>query len=161
MTTVSVGFLTSGCSALDGLASLFSSAAKPSTAAITLTAAADINPDIDSRPSPVWVRVYQLRSVGVFQLADFEQLFTNDSTVLGAEILSRSEYVLTPKQSLSLVEPPIKILSDCQFIGVIAAYHEIAKATWRSYVEVSPLDHDYSLAVTLDHLAVSLSLEDA
>ena len=67
-------------------------------AIMTITAGADTNPDATGRPSPVVVRVYQLKTDASFNGADFFALFDDDQKVLGAELISRDEFVLTPAE---------------------------------------------------------------
>src|SRR6185436_10305384 len=64
--------------------------------AMTLVASADTNPDRSGRPSPIVVRVYQLKTDAAFSGADFFALYDDDQKVLGAELITRDEYVLNP-----------------------------------------------------------------
>ena len=47
-------------------------------AAMTLVATADTNPDGSGRPSPIVVRVYQLKTDGAFKGADFFALYDDE-----------------------------------------------------------------------------------
>lgn len=150
LAALSVVGMLPGCSG-----DFFKSDPKPSEFSLVLSASPSLNPDIEGRPSPIWVRVYQLRSVGVFKTAEFEPLFANDVAVLGAEMLERSEFVLTPNQVVE-ANDPIKVHEDTRFIGVIAAYHEINLAKWRDIVEMAPKDQKVALSVSLDRVALRL-----
>lgn len=55
---------------------------------------ANINPDENKRPSPVFVRLYELKSPDVFQKADFIDLYEHDTKVLGADYINKQ--VLKP-----------------------------------------------------------------
>src|SRR5262245_39721791 len=68
------------------------------TASMTLAVSADANPDATGRPSPVVVRVYQLRTDAAFLTAEFFPLFDDDRKALGAELISRDEFVLAPSE---------------------------------------------------------------
>ena len=142
-----------------GCASWFTEDPRPSTLVWRLETTPGVNPDIAGRPSPIWVRVYQLRSIGVFSGAEFVSLFENDMDVLGAELLQRAEYVMTPHQVIDPQQDPVSLHEDTRYIGVCAAYHEIDRAFWRDTVAVTPLNEDYSLTVKLDRLALRLDLE--
>jgi type VI secretion system protein VasD len=150
--------LLSAAGALSGC-SMFSGGPRPSTIVWSLKAEPGVNPDVTDRPSPIWVRIYQLRSIGVFGGAQFQPLFDGDIDVLGAEMLQRSEYVLTPNQSIDPQPKPVNLHQDTRYIGVIAAYHEIDRAFWRDSVEVKPVDEDYTLKIGLDRLALRLDLQ--
>jgi type VI secretion system protein VasD len=143
--------LLAGCSLFDG-------DPRPGTISWTLEAEPGVNPDVTDRPSPIWVRVYQLRSVGVFGGAAFQPLFDGDIDVLGAEMLQRYEYVLSPNQVIDPAPTPTELHEDARYIGVVAAYHDIDRAFWRDTVEVASLDTDYTLRITLDRLALRLDL---
>jgi type VI secretion system protein VasD len=54
----------------------------------------NINPDENKRPSPVYVRVYELKSPTVFQKADFIDLYERDTAILGADFVNKQ--VLKP-----------------------------------------------------------------
>ena len=54
----------------------------------------NINPDENKRPSPVYVRVYELKSPTIFQKADFIDLYERDTTILGADFVNKQ--VLKP-----------------------------------------------------------------
>src|SRR6516225_1133771 len=58
---------------------------------LTLTAAADANPDARGRASPLAVRVYVLKTPGAFQSTDFFTLYDKDVATLGADLIQREE----------------------------------------------------------------------
>lgn len=49
---------------------------------ITITAAADVNPDDKGRAAPILVRLYELKSEGTFESADYFSLQTNDKALI-------------------------------------------------------------------------------
>ena len=93
----------------------------------------DVNPDMNGRPSPVVIRIYQLKSDGAFAQAEFFALFDDDRKVLGAELLGREEYELAPgeQRTLELTGPP-----EAHFMGTVAAFQGIRSATWRALVPI-------------------------
>jgi type VI secretion system protein VasD len=110
-------------------------AAKPvvTTVAVTLTAGADANPDARGRASPLTVRVYAMKSPGLFEGADFFSLFEKDQATLGAELVQREEVLLRPGESRKL---DFNLPADAKSIGVMAAYRDLDRARWR---EVRPV----------------------
>jgi len=88
---------------------------------MTLVASADTNPDARGRPSPIVVRVYQLRTDAAFKGADFFALYDDDQKVLGQELISRDEYVLTPSERKTL---DVTLSRDTRFIGALAAFRD-------------------------------------
>ena len=103
--------------------------------AMTIAASADANPDGTGRPSPVVVRVYQLRTDAAFASADFFALYDDDQKVLGQELISRDEYVLAPSESRVI---DVAVSGDTRFVGAIAAFRDIRNAQWRTAVAAVP-----------------------
>ena len=125
------------------LAALVAGCAKPppppkpvvTPVAMTLTAAADANPDARGRASPLSVRVYALKSTGAFDSADFFTLFEKDQATLGAELVQREELLLRPGESKKL---EMTLPADAKALGVIAAYRDLERARWREVRAVEP-----------------------
>jgi type VI secretion system protein VasD len=111
--------------------SMFSSG--PAMLSATVVAAAQVNPDARRRPSPVVVRVFELKAPTLFEQADFVSLFEKDQAVLAAELVSREEFVLRPGESKPISKP---LSPDTKFIGVMAAFRELERARWRAVVPV-------------------------
>ncbi|MBT9527644.1 MAG: type VI secretion system lipoprotein TssJ [Rhizobacter sp.] len=99
-----------------------------------VVASAQVNPDARKRPSPVVVRVFELKAPTLFEQADFVSLFEKDQAVLGAEMISREEFVLRPGETKPLVKP---LSPDTKFIGVMVAFRELERARWRAVVPVA------------------------
>ena len=95
---------------------------------MTVSASAETNPDATGRPSPVVVRVYQLKTDAAFTAASFIDLFEREDTTLGTELISRDEYVLAPKESRTI---DIVIADETRFVGAVAAFRDILNAQWR------------------------------
>jgi type VI secretion system protein VasD len=105
-----------------------SSPEKTDKARMTISALPAVNPDANGRPSPIVVRVYQLKAEDKFSDADFFELFDDDQKVLGADILGREEVTLSPGEDRE-VEYAVK--RDAKFVGVMAAYRDIRNSQWR------------------------------
>lgn len=106
----------------------------PTRVEAKITAAQDVNPDPRGLPSPVFLRVYELRAETAFANSDFFNLYEDDSAVLGKDLLKRWEIVLRPgeKQPLSR-----DLDAEVQFLGFVVAYQEIDRATWRALIRVA------------------------
>lgn len=98
---------------------------------MTLAAAGDVNPDASGRPSPIVVRVYQLRADAGFAGAEFFALFDDADKALGADLISRDEYVMTPGERRTV---DITIPEDARAVGVLAAYRDVRNAQWRAVI---------------------------
>jgi type VI secretion system protein VasD len=95
---------------------------------LTLTAAAEANPDPRGRASPLAVRVYVLKTPGAFQSADFFTLYDKDVATLGADLIQREEVQLLPGENKKLA---FTLQPEAKLVGVIAAYRDLEHATWR------------------------------
>lgn len=102
---------------------------KPAPTHAELIVSPDVNPDASGRASPVVVRVYQLRNDGEFTTAEFFGVYEKEKETLGASLVSREEYVLSPGESRKLDLP---VNGETRFIGVVAAYRDIRVARWRA-----------------------------
>ena len=124
----------------------------PTTVALTLAAAPDVNV-IDGQPSPVLVRVYQLGSPAGFVDADYFMLDKNESDVLGPNMMGKDEYFLNPGASQTVL---LELAPDARVIGVVAAYYDIDNAVWRATAPVEAGKAN-EITATVGALAVSLA----
>ena len=107
----------------------------PTVISGVIQATANINPSVSKRPSPLLVRVYELKTAAAFNNADFVSLFQRDQAELGAEMVGREEFVLNPGDS----RPWNKVAApETRFIGVLGAYRDLDHARWRSVVAIQP-----------------------
>lgn len=125
---------------------------KPAPAALTIAASADTNPDATGRPSPVVLRVYQLKGDAAFTGAEFFPLFDDDQKVLGAELISRDEYVLAPSEKRIL---EVAVSDDARFVGAVAAFRDIRNAEWRVLV---PAARNGMMTVAVERARVVVSV---
>lgn len=85
--------------------------------------------------APVLVRVYELRGNSGFNSADFFALFHNDQSALGADLSQKSEMLLKPGESKSLV---YQLDSDIESLGLFAAFRKLDNAQWRLIADIVP-----------------------
>lgn len=117
----------------------------------TLTASADVNPSMGRRPSPLLVRVYELKASTAFNKADFISLYQRDQAELGAEMVAREETILDPGDS----RPINKVAApETRFVGVFAAYRDIDHAQWRSVLAIQP-GQKQRITISAQQLAIS------
>jgi type VI secretion system protein VasD len=114
-----------------------------------------VNPDIRGRPSPIVVKLFELKTVGVFDGADFFALFERERDTLGAELVSREEFQLRPGDRQPLQR---QLQADTRYIGVVAAYRELERTRWRASMPVPP-NQTTSIVVQLDSDGVTLRPE--
>jgi type VI secretion system protein VasD len=120
---------------------------------MTIAAGADANPDASGRPSPVVVRVYQLKTDAAFAAADFFALYDDDQKVLGVELISRDEFVLAPSERRTL---DVTVSGDTRYVGAIAAFRDIRNAEWRALIPAPRA----GLTVAVERARIVLSLAE-
>lgn len=118
--------------------------------AMTLTASADTNPDASGRPSPVVIRVYQLKTDAAFKGAEFFSLYDDDQKVLGPEMISRDEYVMAPSEKRTI---DVAVSGETRFVGAVAAFRDIRNAQWRGLVAAPRA----GLTVTIERARIVLA----
>jgi type VI secretion system protein VasD len=129
-------------------------APKPAQVAGTIQASAQVNPSTSKRPSPVLVRVYELKTAAAFNSADFMSLYQRDKAELGADLLGKEEFVLAPGESKTFAKT---LAPDTRFLGVLAAYRDVEHAKWRSIVPVQP-GQMHTVVIHANELAVEAAL---
>ncbi len=102
---------------------------QPVNVKLNIMVSADVNPDAQKRPSPIVVRIFQLKDDAAFKDADFFTLYDKEEATLAATLVSRIEYELAPGETRSI---DYSLTPDTRFIGVIAAYRNIRDAEWRA-----------------------------
>ncbi|WP_157269384.1 type VI secretion system lipoprotein TssJ [Azohydromonas aeria] len=101
----------------------------------SIEAAGNLNPSISRRPSPLLLRVYELKSDTAFNNADFVSLYQRDQAELGADLVAREELVLAPDSTRPLQRT---LAPETRFIGLLGAFRDLEHATWRSVLPVMP-----------------------
>jgi type VI secretion system protein VasD len=107
----------------------------PGVIDLSIKAGADINPDPDGKAAPALVRVYQLASPVRFENADFFLLFEKEKETLGPDLVGREEIAVAPGETKTLNQP---LKPAATHVGVVAAFRDIDRASWRALVEVPP-----------------------
>jgi type VI secretion system protein VasD len=108
---------------------------RPGGLVINVTASAGVNPNANNRPSPVVVRLYELKASAQFESADFLSLYDKDQSVLGADIVSRDEFVLAPGDKKAIT------------------FRDLERARWRAVAAVQPNKNNV-IAITVDGISV-------
>lgn len=104
-------------------------AKEPVNLVLRVQASPQVNPDASQRPSPIKVRIYELKDVNAFNEGDYFALEKSDKAILGADLLHKDEFILRPGESRTIER---KSKPQTVAIGVIAAYRDLATASWRA-----------------------------
>jgi type VI secretion system protein VasD len=125
---------------------------------LKVAAQPNLNPDVSERPSPVMVKVFELRNDLAFKQADFHSLFDRPMQALGADLLAADELVFVPGEARTVSYKPGK---DARFLGVAAGFRQTDRARWRY---IAPMDPEEDKVVALefnDASIIPVSEDDA
>lgn len=147
-------FILSGCG-------IFGDTPEPEPEPITLdlmiSASKKLNPDIEKRASPIVIRIYQLTQIDTFNNSDFFALYENDQTLLAKDLKYREELEIQPGQSTTKT---LEISANSKYIAVLAAYRDLDKAQWKSFLEIDPL-HLQPMNIEVGESAVILEITES
>ncbi|WP_084305367.1 type VI secretion system lipoprotein TssJ [Bradyrhizobium sp. ARR65] len=114
-----------------------------------------VNPNAHGEPSPIVVRIYELKLTTTFTQAQFFELFDDDAKRLGPDLVAKREVELTPGSKVEFErDTPI----ETRNVGVIAGFRSGNDAQWRSTAEINP-NRDNTIWVRLAAEAVSIEQE--
>jgi type VI secretion system protein VasD len=119
---------------------------------ISVSAAANANRGPGGKGLPVVVRLYELKARGAFDRADFYSVYDKESATLDGELVGREESTLAPSTERLVVRT---LDPATRYLGVVAAFREIDRATWRAVLELRPGKNN-NVAVTVGSNAVSV-----
>jgi type VI secretion system protein VasD len=95
---------------------------------LRLTASDQLNPDLTGRPSPIVVRLYELKHAVAFENADFFSLYERPREALAPDMVATEELELRPGET---VELKLSVEKTSRYVGVVAAYRDLSRAAWR------------------------------
>jgi type VI secretion system protein VasD len=127
----------------------------PTVVRIDVNALDRVNPDHMGRPSPVVVRVYELKATAAFDSADFFTLYSHDQATLGGDLNAKNEFMLKPgdRQNVEATAQP-----GTKFIAVVAAFRDIEHSRWRASAPV-PANQTTQVNVRVDAADVSIATQ--
>lgn len=129
LTALTAVILLAGCSTL----SPYSHITKLN---LKLTASNQLNPDLNGRPSPIVVRLFELKHPVAFENADFFSLYERAKESLAPDMVATEELELRPGQT---VELKLSVEEGSRYVGVLAAYRDLPETKWRYTLQVAPL----------------------
>ena len=115
-----------------------------------INATADVNPDLQGRPSPVILHIMELNSTEQFNRLDYMSLTQPSGAALGAELLGKNQVVMQPGETKAL---PMELNPMTSSIGLIAGYRAIDNATWRKLIPITQ-GSTKGIAITLEQTQI-------
>ena len=123
---------------------------------LSINATTDVNPDMQGRPSPVILHIFELNSVEQFNGLDYVGLTQPSGAALGASLLAKKQEILQPGGSREL---PLELDPQTTIIGLVAGYRDIDNATWRTSVPINQ-GKTKQLSITLNQQQIVTSISD-
>lgn len=115
-----------------------------------------VNPLPDGEPSPVVVRLYQLKGDAAFVNANFRQLWEDDEATLGPTLLGKAEVVLNPG---GVERIKTSLIEGTALIAVVAGFRSFENAKWRAMVPLHG-EKNFKLKAEVNTLSVDLGPQD-
>ena len=100
---------------------------------LKLQASEDLNPDLHGRPSPIVVRLLELKNPSSFSNSDFFSLYQRPKESLMPDLVSFEELEVRPGEEREL---KLSVQPGSRYVGVIAAYRDLPEASWRFVVSL-------------------------
>ncbi len=152
---IATSFL-SGCSTVSDMLSDDEPPPPPPELIVSVIADSGVNQDLDGRPSPTVLRIYQLEDDALFKESDFFALYDADNSLLASDLLLRDEMVVNPGGS-ALKKTLLD--DDAEFVGVLAAFQNTDNGVMKKVVAVNA-EKDQSVMVRLKDNQLTLVLLD-
>jgi type VI secretion system protein VasD len=97
---------------------------------------ADINPDERKKPSPLFVRLYELKATKMFNKSDFIDIYERDKEVLGADLIAKQKLRrLKPGEDR---EDSFVLDPKTRYVALYAEFLRYENANYRVIIPVVP-----------------------
>lgn len=108
----------------------------------------------NDQPSPVKIRIYELRSAEIFKEASFSELDKNEHKTLGDTLVTNSkEY---PMRATDQRKIKLNLLEDTRYIGVLARFQRHKKAKWLEIIPVKKKrNNKFTIKITHEILSIA------
>ena len=132
-----------GCSALSPYSSL-------TKLDLSLAGSDRLNPDLNGRPSPIVLRLFELKHPVAFENADFFALYQRPKEALTPDLVTFEELELRPGETREL---KLSVQPGSRYVGVLAAYRDLPEARWRFVIPLEEAARNHG-ALNLDERGI-------
>lgn len=113
---------------------------------LTLNGSEQLNPDLNGRPSPIVLRLIELKHPVTFETADFFSLYQRPKEALAPDMVVLEELELRPGEQR---EMKLSVQPGSRYVGVLAAYRDLPESNWRVVIPLQEKQRNSSV-LTLD-----------
>ena len=117
---------------------------------LTLNGSDQLNPDLNGRPSPIVLRLIELKHPVASETADFFSLYQRPKEALSPDIVVIEELELRPGEQR---EMKLSVQPGSRYVGVLAAYRDLPESNWRVVIPLQERERNSSV-LTLDALGI-------
>jgi len=121
-----------------------------------IAATADVNPDMQGRPSPIILHILELGSTEQFNRLDYMKLTQPSGAALGPDLLGKNQVILQPGDSRAM---PMELNPLTTAIGLVAGYRDIDNAAWRTSIPVAQGDTK-GISIMLEQTKITTTVSD-
>jgi type VI secretion system protein VasD len=109
---------------------------------LTLKGSDELNPDLNGRPSPIVLRLIELKHPVSFETADFFSLYQRPKEVLSPDMVVLEELELRPGETREL---KLSVQEGSRYVGVLAAYRDLPESNWRVVIPLQERERNSSV----------------
>jgi len=136
-------FVLAGCSSLSPYSTL-------TKLDLELRGSDTLNPDLNGRPSPIVLRLLELKHPVAFENADFFSLYQRPKEALSPDLVALEELELRPGEERQL---KLSVQEGSRYVGVLAAYRDLPEARWRYVIALQPKERK-TITLLLDERGI-------
>jgi len=96
---------------------------------------ADVNPDDNKIPSPLIIRMYELKSPNIFKKANFIDIYEKDTEVLGADLVAKQQ--LKPIQPGENRKVSFVLNKETKYVGFFAEFLQYKNAEYKLIIPIA------------------------
>ena len=109
---------------------------------LTLNGSDELNPDLNGRPSPIVLRLIELKHPVAFETADFFSLYQRPKEALSPDMVVLEELELRPGEQR---EMKLSVQPGSRYVGVLAAYRDLPESNWRVVIPLQEKQRNSSV----------------
>jgi len=109
---------------------------------LTLNGSDELNPDLNGRPSPIVLRLIELKHPVAFETADFFSLYQRPKEALSPDMVVLEELELRPGEQR---EMKLSVQPGSRYVGVLAAYRDLPESNWRVVIPLQEKERNSSV----------------
>ena len=117
-----------------------------------------LNPNINNKPSPLILTIYQLSSNSAFSNSSFSMIDNCSLKLLGNSLIDKIEYEITPNTTDI---KHIHLTNKTRFLGIVAGYHNLRNSNWKKTIPIPSKCKYHVLNISLDTYGVEISKLDS